>query len=128
MGGVAATYGQANSALDPLRVILKEGPAAAVSSNTLRDDYRRATDGNEWLLVHVEGNPDALHRDYSSVPLSKDVLPAQTDQKAPSETYPTIYSQEYESQFLAHATMEPMNCTARVSGDTVEVWGPTQGQ
>src|SRR5260370_36118088 len=24
--------------------------------------------------------------------------------------------------------MERMNCTARVSGDTVEVWGPTQGQ
>src|SRR5260370_22721398 len=85
-------------------------------------------DGNEWLLVHVEGNRDGLHRAYSSVALSKDVVPAQPEQKAPSETYPPIYSQEYESQFLAHATMEPMNCTARVSGDTVEVWGPTQGQ
>src|SRR5260370_20723830 len=85
-------------------------------------------DGDEWLLVHVEGNPDALHRDYSSVPLSKDVLPAQPEQKAPSEAYPTIYSQEYESQFLAHATMEPMNCTARVSGATVVVRAPPRRQ
>jgi isoquinoline 1-oxidoreductase beta subunit len=125
---VADTYWHAKSALDALKVTLNEGPASLVSTSTLRDDYRRAMDGNEWLLVHVEGNPDALHRDYSSAPLSKDVLPAQAGQSAAQETYPTIYSQEYESQFLAHATMEPMNCTARVSGDTVEVWGPTQGQ
>jgi isoquinoline 1-oxidoreductase beta subunit len=54
-------------------------------------------------------------------------MPASTA-NAPRETYPTVYSQEYESQFLTHATMEPMNCTARVSGDTVEIWAPTQGQ
>src|SRR5262249_3477699 len=35
---------------------------------------------------------------------------------------------EYESQFLAHATMEPMNCTARVENGRCEVWAPTQGQ
>jgi len=34
---------------------------------------------------------------------------------------------EYEVPYLAHATMEPMNCTARVDGDKVEVWAPTQG-
>jgi isoquinoline 1-oxidoreductase subunit beta len=32
----------------------------------------------------------------------------------------------YELPFLAHATMEPMNCTARVRGDAAEVWAPTQ--
>ncbi len=32
----------------------------------------------------------------------------------------------YSTPFLAHATMEPMNCTAKVSADKVEVWGPTQ--
>src|SRR5262249_28961494 len=30
--------------------------------------------------------------------------------------------------FLAHATMEPMNCTAHVTRDSVEVWAPTQAQ
>jgi isoquinoline 1-oxidoreductase beta subunit len=34
----------------------------------------------------------------------------------------------YRAPYLAHATMEPMNCTARVApdGSSVEVWAPTQ--
>lgn len=32
----------------------------------------------------------------------------------------------YEAPYLAHATMEPMNCTADVRSDRVEVWAPTQ--
>jgi isoquinoline 1-oxidoreductase subunit beta len=34
----------------------------------------------------------------------------------------------YEVPYLAHATMEPINCTADVRGDRVEVWAPTQFQ
>jgi isoquinoline 1-oxidoreductase beta subunit len=32
----------------------------------------------------------------------------------------------YRAPYLAHATMEPMNCTAQVSDGRVEVWAPTQ--
>lgn len=32
----------------------------------------------------------------------------------------------YRAPYLAHATMEPMNCTARVQEGAVEVWVPTQ--
>src|SRR5262249_7957077 len=32
----------------------------------------------------------------------------------------------YGTPFLNHATMEPMNCTARVDGDKIEVWAATQ--
>jgi isoquinoline 1-oxidoreductase beta subunit len=32
----------------------------------------------------------------------------------------------YATPFLAHATMEPMNCTARVTPERGEVWAPTQ--
>ncbi|MEW5917729.1 MAG: xanthine dehydrogenase family protein molybdopterin-binding subunit [Gemmatimonadota bacterium] len=32
----------------------------------------------------------------------------------------------YEAPYLAHATMEPMNCTAHVQPDRVEIWAPTQ--
>ncbi len=32
----------------------------------------------------------------------------------------------YEFPFLAHATMEPMNCTADVHKDSAEIWAPTQ--
>jgi len=32
----------------------------------------------------------------------------------------------YRAPYLAHATMEPLNCTARVAAGRVEVWVPTQ--
>ncbi len=32
----------------------------------------------------------------------------------------------YETPFLAHVTMETMNCTARVTDDACELWVPTQ--
>jgi isoquinoline 1-oxidoreductase beta subunit len=34
----------------------------------------------------------------------------------------------YTLPYLAHTTMEPMNCTARVSADGCDVWVPTQNQ
>lgn len=34
----------------------------------------------------------------------------------------------YFVPFVAHATMEPMNCTAHVTGDRCDVWAPTQAQ
>ena len=34
----------------------------------------------------------------------------------------------YEVPLLAHATMEPMNCTADVRADACEIWAPTQWQ
>jgi isoquinoline 1-oxidoreductase beta subunit len=34
----------------------------------------------------------------------------------------------YEVPFLAHATMEPQNCTAHVRADRCDVWAPTQSQ
>ena len=32
----------------------------------------------------------------------------------------------YSTPFLAHATMEPMNCTAKITADKAEIWLPTQ--
>ena len=32
----------------------------------------------------------------------------------------------YEVPYLAHAPMEPINCTAQARGESVEVWAPTQ--
>ncbi len=34
----------------------------------------------------------------------------------------------YEVPYLAHACMEPMNCTAHVQADSCDIWVPTQGQ
>jgi isoquinoline 1-oxidoreductase beta subunit len=38
------------------------------------------------------------------------------------------FEAEYETPYLAHACMEPMNCTAHVRADGCDVWVPTQAQ
>jgi isoquinoline 1-oxidoreductase beta subunit len=38
----------------------------------------------------------------------------------------TVIERWYSAPYLAHATLEPMNCTAQVAGGRVEVWVPTQ--
>ncbi|HEX6164996.1 MAG TPA: molybdopterin cofactor-binding domain-containing protein [Vicinamibacterales bacterium] len=38
----------------------------------------------------------------------------------------TVIKADYKVPFLPHATMEPMACTARVTGDKAEVWAGTQ--
>ena len=38
------------------------------------------------------------------------------------------YERVFELPYLAHATMEPMNCTAEVTADRCDVWAPTQSQ
>ncbi|MBN3505790.1 xanthine dehydrogenase family protein molybdopterin-binding subunit [Burkholderia cenocepacia] len=38
----------------------------------------------------------------------------------------TIVEAEYSAPYLAHATMEPINCTAQVTKDRVQLWAPTQ--
>jgi isoquinoline 1-oxidoreductase subunit beta len=38
----------------------------------------------------------------------------------------TIAEGFYTYPFLSHANLEPQNCTARVTGDSIELWAPTQ--
>src|SRR3954469_25434184 len=41
---------------------------------------------------------------------------------------PKKFERVFEAPFLAHATMEPMNCTADVKAASCDVYVPTQGQ
>jgi isoquinoline 1-oxidoreductase beta subunit len=36
------------------------------------------------------------------------------------------FSATYTSEMVSHICLEPMNCTARVDGDKIEVWAPAQ--
>ena len=104
---VAGTYWQAAQALKSLKVTFDDGPNAQVSTDSLKAQYRAALDGSVWKTVKSEGQA-----------VSGEEMPGQ---------FAEVFSQEYESQFLAHATMEPMNCTAHATEDGCTVWGPLQG-
>ncbi len=104
---VATQYWQARQALKSLKVDFEGGANAAVTSDGLMKQYRAALEGNTWKTVRTEG--DALREEEMA------------------GKHHQVFSQEYESQFLAHATMEPMNCTAHVTSDSCSVWGPLQG-
>lgn len=67
------------------------------------------------LLASGATNADAIALDAGNV---KDA--AATSAKAIDATY--------EAPYLAHACMEPLNCTAWVKGDSVEIWAGTQSQ
>lgn len=36
------------------------------------------------------------------------------------------FSATYTSEMVSHICMEPMNCTARVQGDKIQIWAPSQ--
>jgi isoquinoline 1-oxidoreductase beta subunit len=40
----------------------------------------------------------------------------------------TMIEADYETPYLAHATMEPMNCTADMRDDGGDIWSPTQNR
>jgi isoquinoline 1-oxidoreductase beta subunit len=102
---VAEQYWQARQTLRKLEVAFDQTDQS-LSSDSLDRDYRAALSGDKWKTVLAEG--EALD-------------------EAGIRALENTFSQEYESQFLAHATMEPMNCTAHFAGDACEVWGPLQG-
>ena len=104
---VANQYWQARQALRSLKVSFAGGASSEISSESLDKQYRAALAGDSWKTVKSEG--DALRE--------ADIRGKFSD----------LYSQQYESQFMAHATMEPMNCTAHVTDDSCIVWGPLQG-
>ncbi|UEM24208.1 molybdopterin-dependent oxidoreductase (plasmid) [Skermanella mucosa] len=49
------------------------------------------------------------------------------DAQAAISAAATVIEVDYMSDHVSHAAMEPMNATALVIGDRVEIWAPTQG-
>ena len=101
IGVVADTYWRARKALAATPIEWDPGPNAVLDSAALMSQYKNALEGSDWIRVKLAGEPPATG---------------------------TRVTADYESQFMAHATMEPMNCTARTADDRCEIWGPIQGQ
>src|SRR5262249_59840714 len=110
------------------RVDGDEGPNASLNTDTLRAQYRAALDGNDWLLVHSTGDRDILPHSSPNRLIGDAAVDPTPPRASASQALPTIVSAEYESQFLAHATMEPMNCTAHVTADGFALCAPPHAQ
>jgi len=100
---VADTWWHAKTALEALPVVWDEGAGATQSSAKIAEHLRQGLTSDDAYAGRNEG--DAL----------KAIAGAAKQVEA-----------IYATPFLAHATIEPMNCTARVSADRGEVWVPTQ--
>jgi isoquinoline 1-oxidoreductase beta subunit len=100
---VADTWWRAKSALDALPIVWDEGPNVSVSSATINE---RLTEGLSASVTNgSRQNGDAL--------------------KAIEDAAKKVEA-VYGTPFLAHATMEPMNATVKLSADKAEAWVPSQ--
>jgi isoquinoline 1-oxidoreductase subunit beta len=91
----------AKKGLDALLITWDEGPNAKVNSNDIWDDLRAASKKDGVVAKSVGDVAKGL---------------SQGDR----------LDGEYELPFLAHATMEPLNCTVHVRPGGCEVWTGTQ--
>src|SRR6266851_3498729 len=99
---VADHMGAAKKGLAALAIEWDDGPHAKLNTNDILHDLERATQ-----------NPGAVAQNVGDV--EKAMAGAATKVEA-----------TYQVPFLAHAAMEPMNCTAHVTKDRCEVWIGTQ--
>ena len=100
---VADTWWRAKTALDALPIVWDEGAGATQSDATIAEHLKEgltasATNGSRQ-------NGDAPRR---------------------SRARPKKVEAVYSTPFLAHACMEPMNATVKLSADKAEVWVPSQ--
>ncbi|MEM5344585.1 xanthine dehydrogenase family protein molybdopterin-binding subunit [Paraburkholderia azotifigens] len=85
-----------------LKITWNEGAGATVSTKTIFDDLAKASQGN-GAVARKEGD---VNNAFSQAKTRIDAV--------------------YQQPFLAHATMEPINCTVHVKPDSCEIWVGTQ--
>ena len=100
---VADTYWHARKAAEKLEIRWDDSDAVRKSEADVFEQYRRAADDNRGDTERSDG-----------------------DTRKVIDEAERVISAEYEAPFLAHATMEPQNCTVEKSERGLEVWAPTQ--
>ena len=100
---VADHFWAAQRGREALKLAWDEGAAAKLDSAQIRASFIAAVDGGK-----VARNDGDINAAWSTAAKKIEAI--------------------YEVPYLAHACMEPMNCTAHVRKDDCEVWTPTQGQ
>ena len=100
---VADTWWRAKTALEALPVVWDEGAGATQSSERIATFVAAGLTADNAFADRQEGDAPAAIA-------------------GAAKRIEAVYG----TPFLAHATMEPMNCTARITGERGEVWVPTQ--
>lgn len=100
---VADTFWRAKTAVDALTIVWDEGPNASVSSETIAAMLKEGLDAPEAFIGNKAGDAAGALKGAAKV-----------------------VEATYAYPFQNHATMEPMNATARWTPERCEVWTPTQ--
>ncbi|ROT98304.1 xanthine dehydrogenase family protein molybdopterin-binding subunit [Marinobacter sp. R17] len=100
---VADKYWRARKAQDALEIVWDETDALDLDVDRVFEIYARAADDDSGETEREDGDVEQARSQAGQV-----------------------LEAEYRVPFLAHATMEPMNATARVNENGIEVWAPTQ--
>jgi isoquinoline 1-oxidoreductase beta subunit len=98
---IARSWWQAKTAAAALPVQWSEGAGRALSSESIFAGFAAALDTESGFTYYESGTQDV------------------------TGAVKTITA-EYRAPFLAHATMEPVNCTAQVANGKVHLWASTQ--
>jgi isoquinoline 1-oxidoreductase beta subunit len=131
-GGKVKSYDEAKIAGRPgIKGVVKVNDTAVA---VVADTWYRAKSALDALPIEWEGNPNALADDAAIAAHLRDGFDAPTDNGSRSngDAVKAIAGATkkveavYSTPFLAHATMEPMNTTARISADRAEAWVPSQ--
>jgi isoquinoline 1-oxidoreductase beta subunit len=131
-GGKVASFDAAKAKAVPgVKDVIQISTGVAV----IADNTWNAMEGRRALDVKWDEGPNAQ---VTSAEISKQLAAAATqpvpvarkegDVEAGLAGAATKIEVDYEVPFLAHATMEPMNCTAYARADRCDVWAPTQAQ
>ncbi len=103
---VADHYWQARQAVAKLEPVWDSGPHAALDSAGIRRQITAALDGDRGGVTYRSMGDGLKAFDNVSGAM--------------------VVEAEYSVPYLAHAAMEPINCTAQVTRDRVQLWAPTQ--
>jgi isoquinoline 1-oxidoreductase subunit beta len=112
-----------------VKVVKLEDAVAVVADNWWRASRMLKLLPIEW---DAGANGDATTesiREFVRFGLEDSAIPVARndgDVEAAFASAAKVVEAEYFAPFLNHAPLEPMNCSALVKGDRVEVWAPTQ--
>lgn len=82
---------------------------------------------NTWAAIQGRTALTITWDEGGNASLSSEELRNRVKGRLPAQgNNPNLMEAAYEIPFEAHATMEPMNCTAHVHDGICEVWAPTQ--